>query len=399
MKLILNIILILIVGCSCHNPEQETDPTPLKAQQKITPGAERTEEYLHLIKDRKVGLIVNQTSTVGSQHLIDHLVDKGINVVRIFTPEHGFKGDADAGEKIDNCGETYRSIPIKSLYGDTKQPQKEDVDAVDILMFDIQDVGVRFYTYISTLHYVMQSSADYNTPLIVLDRPNPLASYVDGPVLEPEFKSFVGMHPVPVVYGLTIGEYAHMINGENWLSNNAQSELTVIKVDNYNHHSNYVLPINPSPNLPNTMAIRHYPSLCFFEGTTVSVGRGTDAPFQQIGHPDYVSDYTFTPVSGPGSKYPKHENTQCAGIDLSRVAPPKSSLDISYLIDFYKSLKSKDKPFFNENNFFDLLAGSDNLRKMILEGKSEVEIRSLWEPGLLEYKMMRRKYLLYNPAH
>ncbi len=392
MKLIFNIFLALFVCFSCHN----TTSSGQLVQHRILPGADRPTEYLPLLKGRKIGVIVNHTSMVGSKHLIDFLTSQQIQVTKIFSPEHGFKGNADAGEKINDDEELYNGIPIKSLYGDNKQPQNTDLADVDVLLFDIQDVGVRFYTYISTLHYVMQSAADNQKSLIILDRPNPLASYVDGPVLEPQFKSFVGMHPVPVVYGLTIGEYAQMINGEGWLDNGAQADIKIIPIDNYAHDSVYILPINPSPNLPNNIAIGHYPSLCFFEGTSVSVGRGTDAPFQQIGHPAYSSTHSFTPRSGPGAKYPKLENKLCYGKDLTRTSPNMDRLDLSYLIEFYKDLDSKGKPFFSDSNFFDLLAGTDKLKKMIKNGIPENEIRMYWEPGLLEYRIMMKKYKLYK---
>ena len=392
MKLILNIFLILTACLSCDNVSTSSQPV----QHRILPGADRPIEYLPLLKNRKVGVIVNHTSMVGSQHLVNFLTGKGIEVTKIFSPEHGFKGNADAGAKIDDDVERYNGIPIKSLYGDNKQPKSSDLMDVDILLFDIQDVGVRFYTYISTLHYVMQSAAENDKSLIILDRPNPLASYIDGPVLEPDFKSFVGMHPVPVVYGLTIGEYAQMINGEKWLKEGIQANINVIQIANYTHDSVYILPINPSPNLPNNIAIGHYPSICFFEGTSVSVGRGTKAPFQQIGHPNYQGHHTFTPISGPGAKYPKLENKLCYGVNLKEVTPSKDGLDLSYLIDFYKDLSSKNIPFFNDNNFFDLLAGTDKMKKMIINGTPEAEMKIYWEPELLEYKIKRKKYLLYN---
>ncbi len=392
MKLILNILLILTAFLSCFN----TSSSSQSVQQRILPGADRTSEYLPLLKNRNIGVIVNHTSMVGSLHLVDFLDNQGINVTKIFSPEHGFKGNADAGEKIDDDLERYNGIPIKSLYGDNKQPKSSDLADVDILLFDIQDVGVRFYTYISTLHYVMQSAADNNKTLIILDRPNPLASYIDGPVLDPAFKSFVGMHPVPVVYGLTIGEYAQMINGEKWLNEGVQANINVIPIANYTHDSVYILPVNPSPNLPNNIAIGHYPSLCFFEGTTVSVGRGTEDPFQQVGHPNYNGIHSFTPTSGPGAKYPKLENKLCFGVNLKKVSPSKDGLDLSYLVSFYKDLTSKEVPFFNDNNFFDLLAGTDKLKEMIIKGIPAEEIKIYWEPGLLEYKMKRKRYLIYN---
>ncbi len=340
---------------------------------------------------------MNQTSTVKGKHLVDYLSEGGVNVQKIFTPEHGFRGTADAGEKVDSEKDETTGVDIVSLYGKKKKPTPEDISDLDILIFDIQDVGVRFYTYISTLHYVLEAAAENNIPVIVLDRPNPLSRYVDGPILEPEYKSFVGMHPVPVVYGMTIGEYALMINGEGWLANGIEAKLEVIPIDNFTHDSTYILPIKPSPNLPNSIAIGHYPSLCFFEGTTVSVGRGTDAPFQQIGHPKFSqSDFSFTPKSGPGAKYPKLENKECIGLDLRRVAPDYTKLDLGYLIKFYENLSAQEQPFFLDSNFFNLLAGTDQLKKMIIAQVSESEIRAMWEPGLIDFKLKRKKYLLYD---
>jgi len=296
MKSIFQFFLILLFCFSCVN----SGTNGQVEEGRITPAAERTDLYIPQILGKKVGLIVNQTSTVRGKHLVDYLAQGGITIQKIFTPEHGFRGKADAGEKVSSEIDSSTGIEIVSLYGKKKKPEQADLKEIDILIFDIQDVGVRFYTYISTLHYVMEAAAENNIPLIVLDRPNPLSMYIDGPVLEQEYKSFVGMHPVPVVYGMTIGEYALMINGEAWLAEGIKAELEVIPIANYNHDSTYILPIKPSPNLPNNIAIGHYPSLCFFEGTTISVGRGTAAPFQQIGHPEYsLSDYHFTPKSGP----------------------------------------------------------------------------------------------------
>lgn len=391
MKSILQVLFILILTLSC----QSTGTSGQISDGKITPAADRPSLYLPLLQGKKVGLIVNQTSTIGQTHLVDYLRKRDISISTIFTPEHGFRGEADAGEKIEDGKDPKSGIKINSLYGKNKKPSATDLAGLDILLFDIQDVGVRFYTYISTLHYVMEAAAENNLPVIVLDRPNPLGCYIDGPVLEPEYKSFVGMHPVPVVYGMTIGEYAQMINGEGWLEGKLEANLTVIPLLNYNHLSKYILPIKPSPNLPNNIAIGHYPSLCFFEGTTVSVGRGTAAPFQQIGHPAYSGSYSFKPTSGPGSKYPKHENVVCQGIDLQKKAPNFERLDFSYIIEFYEKLKNKEK-FFNDDNFFNLLAGTDQLKKMIVEGVSEDEIRANWAAGLLEFEMTRKKYLLYE---
>ncbi len=393
MNPFLRILTLIFLCTACHNTASEGQTV----QNRITPGAERLDLYGPILHNRKVGLVVNQTSTVSQTHLVDEFRDHKINVIRIFSPEHGFRGKADAGEQLSNEVDAVSGLPIVSLYGKKKKPSLTDLNDIEILVFDIQDVGVRFYTYISTLHYVMEAAAEADIPLLVLDRPNPLISYMDGPVLESEYKSFVGMHPVPVVYGMTIGEYAQMINGEGWLEDHKRCQLEVIPIDHYNRKASYILPIKPSPNLPNNIAIGHYPSLCFFEGTTVSIGRGTDFPFQVIGHPQLTeSTFSFTPKSGPGSKYPKHEGLLCQGESLQRVKPNMSKLDLSYLQHYYKNLNDQQVAFFNEDNFFNLLAGTDQLKKDIISGKSEDEIRASWQPGILDFQLMREKYLIYK---
>jgi len=399
MNWLYTLLLLTSFNLAC---DQKQDPPQLVAFNsadtgRITPAAERPDLYLPRLIGKKVAVVVNQTSRVKDKHLVDMLLDKGVAITKIFSPEHGFRGVADAGQKVANQVDSQTGLPIISLYGKNKKPSQQDLSGVDILVFDIQDVGVRFYTYISTLHYVMEAAAESNLPVIVLDRPNPLGSFIDGPVLEEAFKSFVGMHPVPVVYGMTIGEYALMINGEKWLADGIKSDLQVIPLNNYTHSAQYILPVKPSPNLPNNMAIGHYPSICFFEGTTVSVGRGTNKQFQVIGHPAYTgSDFSFTPVPMPGAKYPKNENLLCKGLDLSQVKPHRTRLDLSYLINFYTNLKSQNVPFFNEDNFFNLLAGTDQLKAQIIAGTQEEEIRAGWAAGLLDFKMMRKNYLLYK---
>jgi uncharacterized protein YbbC (DUF1343 family) len=359
----------------------------------IQTGAEQLDLYLPLLKGKKIGLVVNQTSVVGEKHLVDVLLGNSVNIRKIFVPEHGFRGDADAGEKIDNSIDPVTKIPLVSLYGDNKKPKADQLADLDVLVFDIQDVGVRFYTYISTLHYVMESAGEQNKKVIILDRPNPNGEYIDGPILEPQFKSFVGIHPIPVVHGVTVGELAHMINGEGWLKDAVKCQVEVIKVKNYHHKLPYSLPVKPSPNLPNDLSIKLYPSLCFFEGTKVSVGRGTYFPFQVIGAPDKkFGDFTFTPVSIVGmAKSPMHENKVCFGLDLRNQNPKPFTLE--YIIDFYKKSGEKEKFF---NNFFNLLAGTDKLKKQIMDGMSEEEIRKTWQEGLNNYKKIRDKYLLYN---
>lgn len=367
----------------------------------IITGAENIAEYLPMLQGKKVAMVVNQTSTVGEEHLVDTLLRYQAKIEKIFAPEHGFRGEADAGELIDDSKDAKTGIPVISLYGKKKKPSAEDLAGVDILVFDIQDVGARFYTYISSLHYVMEACAELDIPVVILDRPNPNAHYIDGPILEAKYKSFVGMHPVPVVYGMTIGEYALMINGEGWLSDGIKADLTVVKNRNYAHGDYYNLPVRPSPNLPNIQSILLYPSLCFFEGTTVSVGRGTDQQFQIVGHPDYSNgNYTYTPQSSAGAKYPKHEGKQCKGIDLTKLQKEDlhkaGRLDLSYLLTMYEAIAGQGEPFFLDNNFFEKLAGTDQLRQQIIAGKSEEQIRNSWKEGLDKFKFTREKYLLYG---
>ncbi|MTI23376.1 exo-beta-N-acetylmuramidase NamZ family protein, partial [Fulvivirga kasyanovii] len=303
----------------------------------ITPGAYQTGDYLSLIKDKKVALVVNQTSMVGTSHLVDTLLSLRVNLKKVFAPEHGFRGDADAGETVKSGVDVKTNLPIVSLYGDNKKPTASQLVDVDVIIFDIQDVGTRFYTYISTMHYMMEACAENNKLMIILDRPNPNGMYVDGPVLKPAYQSFVGMHPIPVLHGLTVGELAKMINGEGWLKNKIQCDITVIPVKNYSHKNHYSLPVKPSPNLPNDLSIKMYPSLCLFEGTVISVGRGTYKPFQQIGHPDFKDmPHSFTPKSIEGmAKNPRYEGQQCHGIDFSQV-DFNGGFSLTYLIDFYQ---------------------------------------------------------------
>jgi uncharacterized protein YbbC (DUF1343 family) len=367
---------------------------------QIRVGAMQYDKYLPLIQGKKVALLVNQTSMVGSNtHLADTLQKMGIAIKTIFAPEHGFRGTADAGEKVANGIDKKTGLPIVSIYGNKKKPSSDDLKDVQTVIFDIQDVGVRFYTYISTLHYLMEACAENNVPLIVLDRPNPNGHYVDGPVLKKELKSFVGMHPIPIVHGLTIGEYATMINDENWLGEGKKCALTVIQCTNYTHSSVYELPVKPSPNLPNNHAIYLYPSICFFEGTEVSVGRGTDKQFQVIGSPDYkIGDFNFTPVPMEGAKTPPHLNKPCNGYDLTTKPTPDirnmQSLDLSYLKTIYDNYPDTSK-FFLKSNFFDKLAGTTELRQQLILHKSMEEIRASWQPDLNNFKEIRKKYLLY----
>ena len=357
---------------------------------QIKVAAERTNIYIPLLKQQKIAIVGNQSSRIGNTHLVDSLITLGIDVVKVFSPEHGFRGTSDAGAKIEDGIDVKTGIPIVSLYGKNKKPYAEQLEGIDIIIFDIQDVGVRFYTYISTLHYVMEAAAENNIKVILLDRPNPNGHYVDGPIREKGFESFVGMHPIPIVHGMTIGEYAQMINGENWIS--IKCDLTVIKMENYTHKMSYDLPIKPSPNLPNARSVNLYPSLCLFEGTTVSIGRGTDYPFQQFGAPYLKSNYSFTPKSGVGSKYPKHENLECFGIDLRFQEDYLTAINLKWIIDCYQKSNEKEKFF---TNFFDKLAGTDKLRKQIIAGKTVKEIKATWKKGLEEFKEIRGEYLIY----
>jgi uncharacterized protein YbbC (DUF1343 family) len=358
--------------------------------QNIVLGAERTDTYLPLLKNKNVGVVANQTSMIANTHLVDSLLSLEIDVVKVFSPEHGFRGKADAGAIIEDGIDSKTGIPIISLYGNNKKPTREQLLGIDVLVFDIQDVGVRFYTYISTLHYVMEAAAENNIKVIVLDRPNPNGHYVDGPILDTNFKSFVGMHPVPIVHGMTIGEYAKMINGENWIT--TRCELIVIEMENYTHNTNYDLPIKPSPNLQNARAVNLYPSLCLFEGTNISVGRGTDYPFQHFGAPYLKSNYSFMPKSGEGSKYPKHEDIVCFGTDLRFQEDYLTALNLNWIIETFKQCSEKEEFF---NNFFDKLAGTDKLKKQIIAGMTAKEIKASWQEGLEKFKKIRKKYLIY----
>ncbi|MDM8160741.1 DUF1343 domain-containing protein [Labilibaculum sp. K2S] len=369
-----------------------------KQSEALLTGAERFEEYIPLLNEKKVAVVANQSSLAKGEHLVDALLAKNIQIAKIFSPEHGFRGDADAGEKITNGTDGKTGLPIVSLYGKHYKPSAADLKDVDVVVFDIQDVGVRFYTYISTLHYVMEACAEQGKQVIVLDRPNPNGHYVDGPVLEIKYSSFVGMHPVPVVYGMSIGEYAQMINGEKWLKNKVQCELKVIPCKNWNREKSYLLPVKPSPNLPNQLSVALYPSLCFFEGTVVSAGRGTNYPFQVYGHPSFTKgDFEFTPRSIPGaSKYPKFEGEKCVGCDLQKISMDdfrkKKKLDLSFLLNAYRELK--DKPVFF-NSFFENLAGTANLRTQIENSLSEEQIRASWEKDRNKFMAIRAKYLIY----
>jgi len=393
-------------------------------QKRIIPGAERMDQYLSLLKGKNVALFANQTSTVGNSLLVDTLLKRGIKVVRIFGPEHGFRGTADAGEKVGNAIDKETGIEVVSLYGQHNKPTAEDLKGVDVMVFDIQDVGVRFYTFISSLQRYIEAALENSIPLIILDRPNPNGFYVDGPVLDLKYKSFVGMQPIPIVYGLTLGEYSMMMAGEKWLSDSANKKyayyqhakktvdspfhLLVIKNLNYDHNSHYILPVKPSPNLPNIQSVYLYPSTCFFEGTTLSEGRGTDKPFQVFGAPSLPKNlYSFTPHPTEGAKSSKHYGQVCYGWNLSGTPQQvlqkvNKKVQLKWLMDAYRLFPDKDSFFIvpksgnMEQSFFDKLAGNNRLWQQIKDGVSEKDIRASWEPALSNYKKIRKKYLLYK---
>ncbi len=398
------------------------------AQAQVRPGAWRIDRYLPLLEGKRVAVCGNQTSLVDTcryetlsadssvlridcscetnksaemPHLVDVLLANKVQVVKIFCPEHGFRGNAEAGAHIASGVDERTGLPIISLYGNNKKPQPTQLQDVDVIVFDLQDVGCRFYTYISTLHYVMEAAAEHGVEVIVLDRPNPNGYFVDGPVLQPKWRSFVGMHPVPVVYGMTIGEYAFMINGEGWLSEGRKCDLTVVPISGYTHQTRYTLPVRPSPNLPNDESIYLYPSLCFFEGTNVSVGRGTDYPFQLYGSPSFTKgDYTFTPKPIKGvSENPLCKGQLCRGYFLYSYAHDSlqgsNSLNLEYLLNAYQCTPDKST-FFTNAAFFDKLAGTDQLRKQIIQGLTEAQIRASWQADLDRFKEVRAKYLLYE---
>jgi uncharacterized protein YbbC (DUF1343 family) len=362
----------------------------------ITVGAEHTVKYMPLLKGKKVALVVNQSSVVRGQHLVDMLLQEQVDVVKIFAPEHGFRGRADAGVHVKSGFDAQTGLAIVSLYGKHKKPTPADLKNIDVLVFDIQDVGVRFYTYLSTLHYIMEAGAENGIEVIVLDRPNPNGGRIDGEVLNLKYTSFVGMHPVPILYGMTIGEYALMINGEGWLKGGLRANLNVIKLGNYTHNSFYSLDIKPSPNLPNDLSIYLYPSLAFFEGTPFSAGRGTTEQFQVYGSPYYKKkNFSFKPISREGAKYPKYQNKKCYGVDLTmKNISTSEGINLNYLLDAYKNYPYKKK-FFLKSRFIDKLAGSSKLRKQVLSGKSVKQIKKSWQKDLEVFKQMRQNYLLY----
>ncbi|MBI9055650.1 MAG: DUF1343 domain-containing protein [Bacteroidales bacterium] len=387
------IIFSILIVCSCVGQTAEKD------SQLIKTGAEQINKYIPLLRNKRVAIVANHTTNINGKHLVDSLLSLDVDIKKIFSPEHGFRGKADAGEHVKNYKDPRTGLPVISLYGSSKKPKLEDLEDIDILIFDLQDVGVRFYTYTSTMHYVMEACAEMNVEMLILDRPNPNGFYVDGPILDTTYRSFVGMHPIPIVHGMTIAEYAQMINGESWLENDVKCKLDIIKCKNYTHDSKYELPINPSPNLQNMTSIYLYPSLGFFEGTSLSAGRGTEFPFQVFGGPDFkVTDFTFTPKSINGaSKYPKHQNKKCYGVDLREtdlnMLNSQKQINLEWIISAYNSVENKDEFF---KKFFYNISGTKELKEQIIEGKTEKEIRKSWNSDLKKFKKTRKKYLLYN---
>jgi uncharacterized protein YbbC (DUF1343 family) len=398
------IISLLCFSCAGQGSEKaeksilKTMPLAPEKELLVRVGAERTVEYLPLLIGKRIGIVANHTSMINETHLVDSLLGLNLDVVRVFSPEHGFRGNADAGERVKSNIDKTTGIPIVSLYGKNKKPTAHQLEDLDLIIFDIQDVGVRFYTYISTMSYVMEACAESNKKVIVLDRPNPNGHFVDGPLLEKKHQSFVGLHPVPIAHGMTIGEYAKMANGQGWLHNGISCDLTVIKAENYDHNTFYTLPIKPSPNLPNMSSIYLYPSLCLFEGTPVSIGRGTSTPFQVIGHPLIKSNaYSFTPKSMSGAKSPRLEGEECKGYNLSNFetnyTKEQGRINLSWLINIYNEYPEK-KGFFTK--MFLLLSGTDLLQQQLEQGVSEAAIYTSWQQGLTDFKVIRKQYLLYK---
>lgn len=377
------VLALILLSSSC-----KAQQTPALVQT----GSQQLNTLLPKIKDKRVALVVNHTSLIGKVHLADSLKSLGINIVKIFGPEHGFRGNAADGELVNDSVDAKTGIPLVSLYGKNKKPSAQQLADVDVMVFDIQDVGTRFYTYIGTMHYVMEACAEANKKMIILDRPNP-NDFVDGPVNDKALKSFVAMHTIPIAHGLTVGELANMINGEGWLLNNVKCDIEIIPVKNWKHGQPYLLSVRPSPNLPNNQAVQLYPSLCLFEGTTISLGRGTPFPFQVLGAPELTNlNFTFTPVTIKGvAVKPPHENKLCYGIDLRNDTPARK-IDLSYILKLYSLYPDKEKFF---TSYFDLLAGTPRLKQQIKDGLTEEQIRASWQPELSLYKNLRIKYLLY----
>jgi len=411
MNKLVPLLFIVIISFVCCNHTVKTNIAQADKQNDaissdttVYPGIYQTEQYVNLLSGKKIGIVSNQTGMINGVHLVDTLLSLKQNIVKVFCPEHGLRGTADAGQKVDNSIDEKSGLPIISLYGKNKKPTPEQLADLDIVIFDLQDVGVRFYTYISTLHYVMEACAESHIPLIVLDRPNPNAHYIDGAILDTaNHRSFIGMHPVPVVYGMTIGEYSKMINGEKWLRNGVQCDLTVVPCRNYTHDTKYSLPVKPSPNLPNDRSVELYPTLCLFEATSLSIGRGTDKQFQIIGHPAFVNvdeaDFVFTPMPNEGATDPVLNGKLCYGFDLSEGNSvfdwKKDQLNIGLFLKVYRLFPDKES-FFKKTNSIELLSGYSEFRNQVINGVSEDEIRNGWKPGIEEFKKTRLKYLIYE---
>jgi uncharacterized protein YbbC (DUF1343 family) len=408
-KIFLFSVFIILVSCAAGSKSEQKTDLSSETKEHMTvvsdtievlmTGAEQTDKYFPSLKDMNIAVVANQTSMIGETHLVDTLKSSGINIKKVFALEHGFRGEVQAGEIIANDVDEKTGIPIVSLYGGNKKPKPEMLKDIDLIIFDIQDVGARFYTYISSLHYVMEAAAENGKKILVLDRPNPNGHYVDGPILNMKHKSFVGMHPVPIVHGMTIGEYARMINEEGWLKGKKKCDLEVITCKGYDHTTLYELPVKPSPNLVNMASIYLYPSLCLFEGTNVSVGRGTEFPFQVIGFPENpVGEFVFTPRSVTAAKTPPFMDVECKGYDLREYGKTTMAnarkINLEWLIEFYKVHPDKEN-FFEKNNMFILLSGNTELKEQLVSGAGEEEIRSSWKTGLEEFKLIRKKYLLY----
>ena len=389
-----SLVVCLTIGYGSTLTVCATESINKTADSEVIVGAERMEEYLPLLQGQRIGILTNHTGRVGEVHIVDTLLARGINICRIFAPEHGFRGEADAGEHVASTRDRKTGIEVVSLYGANRKPKPEQMQGIDIMLFDIQDVGLRFYTYLSSMHYMMEACAEQG---IVLDRPNPNGFYVDGPILDPKFRSFVGMHPIPIIHGMTLGELAHMINGEGWLANQQKCDLQVIPCLHYTHQTRYTLPVKPSPNLPNMRAIYLYGSLCYFEGTPISVGRGTEFPFQIYGHPKLQGDYTFTPHSTPGAKNPPLKDKICHGQDL-RTLPTDSciwheGIDLKYLVDCYRQIGGGESFFLP---IFNKLTGVAYVRDMIISGADAEQIEARWENDVQRFRIQRKPYLLYE---
>jgi len=400
------VLLFVLILISCGSGNKSEDGSAKlevtdSVEKEIVVGANRTSEYLPLLNGKRVGIVANQTSVIYKEdnsysHIVDSLLTLNVDIKKVFSPEHGFRGNVDAGEHVKDGIDTKTRLPIISLYGDNKKPKIEQLEDLDILIFDIQDIGVRFYTYISTLHYLMEACAENNIPLIILDRPNPNGNYIDGPTMEKEHQSFLGMHPIPLVYGMTIGEYAQMVNGEKWLSNEEQCDITIISNDNYTHDKSYSLLIRPSPNIPNDQSIKLYPSLGLFEGTNINAGRGTEFQFQRYGAPflnPETMTFTYTPQANFGAKYPKHKGELCYGEDLSN-AEVKDEMTLKWIIKAYEN--STDKSLFFLTNGFTKHAGTTKLQKQIEAGMTEADIKATWQEDLKHFRNIRVKYLIYK---